>query len=137
MSDYNDLDMMIDFYNPQRYVDGCKCEPDVNHTCELCRTYNVLREAKRMLMVRDAEIEQLREENQLLKLERDELVRHEERMHSDIGVILGSDTSLVDAAARAVTEIKRLRDQHDTYVEMVEQLTRQLDAAACPDGPRP
>lgn len=27
-------------------------------------------------------------------------------------------------------EIKRLRDQHDTYAEMVEQLTRQLDAAA-------
>ena len=27
-------------------------------------------------------------------------------------------------------EIERLRDQHDTYVEMVEQLTRQLDAAA-------
>lgn len=77
-----------------------------------------------------AEIERLREENQLLKLERDELVRHEERMHADIGAILGSDTSLVDAAARAVTEIKRLRDQHDTYAEMVEQLTWQLDAAA-------
>jgi len=27
-------------------------------------------------------------------------------------------------------EIERLRDQHDTYVEMLEQLTRQLDAAA-------
>ena len=27
-------------------------------------------------------------------------------------------------------EIERLRYQHDTYVEMLEQLTRQLDAAA-------
>lgn len=82
------------------------------------------------LSMADAEIERLREENQLLKLERDELVRHEERMHADIGAILGSDTSLVDAAARAVAEIERLRDQHDTYVEMVEQLTQLLDAAA-------
>ena len=53
------------------------------------------------------EIERLREESHLLKLERDELVRHEERIHADLGAILGSDTSLVDAAARTVAEVER------------------------------
>ena len=53
------------------------------------------------------EIERLREKSHLLKLERDELVRHEERLHADLGAILGSDTSLVDAAARTVAEVER------------------------------
>ena len=59
MSKYSDLDVMIDVHDPKTYIDGCKCEPDVNHTCELCRTYNTLREAKRMLLLRDTEIERL------------------------------------------------------------------------------
>ena len=53
------------------------------------------------------EIERLREKSHLLKLERDELVRHEERIHADLGAILGSDTSLVEAAARTVAEVER------------------------------
>lgn len=53
---------MLTIHDLKHYVDGCKCDPSVNHTCELCRTYNTLREAKRMLMGRDAEIEQLRAE---------------------------------------------------------------------------
>ena len=59
MSKYSDLDMMIDFHDPKTYIDGCKCDPDVNYTCELCMTYNTLREAKRMLLLRDTEIERL------------------------------------------------------------------------------
>ena len=70
MSEYNELDMMIDFYDPKRFVDGCKCEPDVNYTCELCRTYNTLREAKRMLLLRDTEIERLRAENKRLRADK-------------------------------------------------------------------
>jgi chromosome segregation ATPase len=35
-----------------------------------------------------------------------------------------------DGYNKQKTEIERLRDQRDTYAEMVEQLTRQLDAAA-------
>ena len=60
MSKYSDLDVMIDVYDPKTYIDGCKCDPDVNYTCELCMTYNTLREAKRMLLLRDTEIERLR-----------------------------------------------------------------------------
>lgn len=78
------------------------------------------------------EIEQLREENQLLKLERDELVRHEERMHADIGAILGSDTSLVDAASRAVTEIKRLQTDRNRYEDQLDRLREWV--AAVEDG---
>lgn len=57
---YSDLDVMIDVHDPNTYIDGCKCEPDVNYICELCRTYNVLREAKRMLLLRDTENKRLR-----------------------------------------------------------------------------
>ena len=53
------------------------------------------------------EIERLREKSHLLKLERDELVRHEEQLHANLGAILGSDTSLVEAAARTVVEVER------------------------------
>ena len=60
MSKYSDLDIMIDVYDPKTYIDGCKCDPDVNYTCELCMTYNTLREAKRMLLLRDTEIDRLR-----------------------------------------------------------------------------
>ncbi len=60
MSKYSDIDIMIDVYDPKTYIDGCKCDPDVNYTCELCMTYNTLREAKRMLLLRDTEIERLR-----------------------------------------------------------------------------
>ena len=59
MSKYSDLDIMIDVYDPKTYIDGCKCDPDVNYTCELCMTYNTLREAKRMLLLRDTEIGRL------------------------------------------------------------------------------
>lgn len=117
-----------------------------NHTETQCQ----LATKENELSMADAEIERLREENQLLKLERDELVRHEERMHADIGAILGSDTSLVDAAARAVDEIERLQkdrsraeneldrlrewvaaveDGYDKQAAEIASLNQQLDAA--------
>ena len=49
------------------------------------------------------------------------------------GNLLTKFSSLESAAEQIALlhdEIERLRDQHDTYVEMLEQLTRQLDAAA-------
>ena len=67
MSKYSDLDMMIDFHDPKKYIDGCKCDPDVNYTCELCMTYNTLREAKRMLLLRDTEIERLKKACELYR----------------------------------------------------------------------
>jgi len=67
MSKYSDLDMMIDFHDPKTYIDGCKCDPDVNYTCELCMTYNTLREAKRMLLLRDTEIERLKKACELYR----------------------------------------------------------------------
>lgn len=86
--------------------------------------------ANQQLKCTETEIEQLREENQLLKLERDELVRHEERMHADIGAILGSDTSLVDAAAMAVAEIERLRAENERLTELNKEAEEQLCAIA-------
>ena len=44
--------------------------------------------------------------------------------------MFGSLESAAEQIALLHDEIERLRDQHDTYVEMLEQLTRQLDAAA-------
>ena len=70
MSKYSDLDMMIDFHDPKTYIDGCKCDPDVNYTCELCMTYNTLKEAKRMLLLRDTEIERLQNENRQMRAEK-------------------------------------------------------------------
>ena len=42
--------------------------------------------------------------------------------------MFGSLESAAEQIALLHDEIERLRDQHDTYVEMVEQLTRQLDS---------
>ena len=67
MSKYSDLDMMIDVLDPKTYIDGCKCDPDVNYTCELCMTYNTLKEAKRMLLLRDTEIERLKKACELYR----------------------------------------------------------------------
>lgn len=68
MSEYANLDRMIEFYDPSEFVDACKCDPDANYTCELCMTSSVLMEAKRMLLAKDAQIVSFRDANRKLHL---------------------------------------------------------------------
>jgi hypothetical protein len=36
MSEYSELDAVIELADTTHLVNGCQCEPDVNFTCEWC-----------------------------------------------------------------------------------------------------
>lgn len=74
-------------------------------------------------MKKDIEYEDMKAEIERLQKDRSRSENELDRLREWVAAV-------EDGYDKQKAEIERLRYQHDTYVEMLEQLTRQLDAAA-------
>jgi chromosome segregation ATPase len=67
-------------------------------------------------------------ENHALRIELEHLTEHEKQTHESLGAILGTDTSLEDAARRMSAELERVKGEYVECRSHYDELLTQYDA---------